>query len=350
MNITFILGNGFDRQLGLNTGYNQFLKTYREDTDGDSENIKDFKEYLKKDEASQLWSDAEVGMGRHLEKFGDEKVESYYERIIDFIDKLFVYLQEQQKAVSYEQRTKISEAFSDFVFSSYKDALNHRSSDLALSNASSHNFSFISFNYTDVIDKLLSCIATGTVLRTHTSGNTRVEDHFTVYHVHGSLDSQIIMGVNDESQLNLNGGATLTDRLKWMLIKPTQNMESGNNWDKPAKSVIDKSDIIYIYGVSYGITDALWWERIQHWLMEKPEHKLVAFVRGKSNDGFNPHIPGCVRTYENNKRIEILEKLGIHKDIPKFNTLLAQVYIIRDTTRLDIKNILLPRKTVATCS
>lgn len=57
------------------------------------------------------------------------------------------------------------------------------------------------------------------------------------------------MGVNDESQLNLTGGVSLNKYVQWVLVKSVQNAETNNNWDKPAKDVIQKSDIIYIYDI-----------------------------------------------------------------------------------------------------
>lgn len=47
MNITYILGNGFDIQLGLKSRYCDFLAEYVKPKDEDSENVRAFREYLK---------------------------------------------------------------------------------------------------------------------------------------------------------------------------------------------------------------------------------------------------------------------------------------------------------------
>ena len=86
-------------------------------------------------------------------------------------------------------------------------------------------------------------------IRKTAAGYSREDNFIPPLHVHGTLDTQIIMGVNDESQLNLTGGVSLNKYVQWVLVKSVQNAETNNNWDKPAKDVIQKSDIIYIYDI-----------------------------------------------------------------------------------------------------
>ena len=40
---------------------------------------------------------------------------------------------------------------------------------------------------------------------------------------------------------------------------------------------MDESQIIYIYGMSIGITDTLWWERICRWLSDKSSRHLIVY-------------------------------------------------------------------------
>ena len=49
MNITFLIGNGFDRNLGLATTYAEFVKEYKK-TATNSKVLKDFREYIKENE------------------------------------------------------------------------------------------------------------------------------------------------------------------------------------------------------------------------------------------------------------------------------------------------------------
>ena len=51
MDITFLLGNGFDMQLGMKTGYRSFLEWYTVQPTTDSD-IAEFREYLKDEKAN----------------------------------------------------------------------------------------------------------------------------------------------------------------------------------------------------------------------------------------------------------------------------------------------------------
>ena len=72
MNITFLIGNGFDLNLGLKTSFSDFLKVYKEPQAGDSDVIKKFKSYFLKDE--NLWSDAEMAFGKITDDFYSAKM------------------------------------------------------------------------------------------------------------------------------------------------------------------------------------------------------------------------------------------------------------------------------------
>lgn len=58
MNITFLLGNGFDIGLGLKTGYENFYDAYSEIQSKDNKNINSFNTMLKNrnlDDNVKLW-------------------------------------------------------------------------------------------------------------------------------------------------------------------------------------------------------------------------------------------------------------------------------------------------------
>ena len=67
--VTFIIGNGFDIQMGLNTRYSDFYKVYTEIKEKDSELIKWFKGEISKD--WENWADFELGMGRFSKEFNN---------------------------------------------------------------------------------------------------------------------------------------------------------------------------------------------------------------------------------------------------------------------------------------
>lgn len=65
MNITFMIGNGFDLNLGLKTGYGDFTKIYVEPKAGDCPVIAKFKHQLSIDFIEGNWSDLELYLGEY---------------------------------------------------------------------------------------------------------------------------------------------------------------------------------------------------------------------------------------------------------------------------------------------
>ena len=110
MNITFLIGNGFDRNLGLETTYSDFVKEYKK-TNGSTETLKEFRAYIKDNE--ELWSTAEVALGEYTGQFGDGEAEAFSECHADFCEHLATYLKEQESQIDYDSaRVKIEKAFS----------------------------------------------------------------------------------------------------------------------------------------------------------------------------------------------------------------------------------------------
>lgn len=61
MNITFLIGNGFDLNIGLATTYSAFLEEYAKPSDKDNDLLKYFKQKILKD--AKMWSNAEMAFG-----------------------------------------------------------------------------------------------------------------------------------------------------------------------------------------------------------------------------------------------------------------------------------------------
>lgn len=65
------------------------------------------------------------------------------------------------------------------------------------------------------------------------------------------------------------------DLYKNMLIKIQANASYLENTDANASQLIKNSQLIYIYGMSIGETDKLWWDRICTWLSGSGERHLI---------------------------------------------------------------------------
>ena len=159
MNITFILGNGFDIQCGLATRYSDFLKEYTIIQKDDSENIKRFKAYLSKAENQELWSDAEKAMGLHLKEFSRSDIAYFTDRIMDFETKMVEYLDAQQDMCCWDRADEIGKIFKDFILESFRDVISMRASEIDIwNNKWSNSYHFITFNYTNLLENIIQSI------------------------------------------------------------------------------------------------------------------------------------------------------------------------------------------------
>lgn len=120
MNITFLIGNGFDIGIGLKTRYEDFYQEYCHIAADDSDNIKAFKQMLKDRNSEEKrkiidWADFETAFGQHSEDFTIAEKEMYIERFEDFISKFNAYLEKEEAVVDYADETLISETMKKAV-------------------------------------------------------------------------------------------------------------------------------------------------------------------------------------------------------------------------------------------
>lgn len=282
MNITFLIGNGFDRNLGLNTAYSDFVSYYKK-LDTTDETLIKFHEHINENE--ELWSSAEEEIGKYTEEFEEGEGAAFCKCHKDFCENLAKYLKDESQKVDYQYISQdIEKAFS--LINSLSRPFPTEEREIINSAVSNYRnettyFNFIVFNYTDTLDQCVSAIkGKQDVLGAH-KYSTSIYSHAigNIIHVHGTVDSQMVFGVNDESQISKpeifyceNG-----DLYEQALIKREANQGYREKTDEKSAKIVDESQIIYIYGMSIGITDALWWERICRWLSGKSSRHLIVY-------------------------------------------------------------------------
>lgn len=110
---------------------------------------------------------------------------------------------------------------------------NHRSENIT--------FSFIVFNYTDTLDRCISIVRKKQdVLGKHAYGhNTFQHTVGDICHVHGTVDTQMVFGVNDKSQIAKPGifDCEYGDLYEDLLIKRQANQGYQENTDAKAKQI-----------------------------------------------------------------------------------------------------------------
>lgn len=332
MNITFLLGNGFDLQLGMETSYRSFLNWYIQQPTDDPDILK-FQNYLK-DKNSKWWSDAEIAMGEYLGEFTDDNIAVYFKNIRDFKLNLSYYLTFENLRYDSAKISAAIESFNEFLIKSAEDIM-LRVDNLTLNyrrQFTDATIDIISFNYTDAIDMLVSASKSSTpTIDTKYGHATRIGN---VYHVHGTLDSSLIMGVDNLKQLDTTTIANTT-KLRRTLIKPTVNDELGRNEHTLAMQAIRSSDYMFFYGLSFGDSDRTWWLEIKTLLETRPSLQIVIFTRS-SNEDIREIIPEDILDYVNDRKDEFLAKIGIAPNSKSYEDVRKRIFVIRNTERLNI--------------
>lgn len=280
MNITFLIGNGFDLNLGLKTSYSDFIAEYMK-KGSSSEVINKMHKHMTTN--IELWADAELALGKFTEQFKLGEGKDFIECYKNFCKQLAEYLKAQEERIDYNaSEDKISKAFTQLknltnCFPTQEKAVidkvyrNHSSEEI--------KFQFISFNYTYTLDKCLEIVKTKHVdIGHHQYGNRVIKNSIeSICHVHGTVDQRMIFAVNDESQIpNISVFDCENGNIyKNSIIKKLANESFRENTDAVAKNILDRSQIIYIYGMSVGLTDKLWWTRICNWLRANRDRHLI---------------------------------------------------------------------------
>ena len=111
----------------------------------------------------------------------------------------------------------------------------------------------MTFNYTSSVEKILK-IAIDDL-------GEDVSDFKSIVHIHMTLNDGLLMGVNDNSQIS-NVSFKNDYLVKSTIVKPFVNREYDDGVDEKCRQLIDAADVVLLYGVSLGKTDAVWWQYI----------------------------------------------------------------------------------------
>lgn len=319
--ITFFVGNGFDINIGLLTKYKQFyeyfITQYPEDM-------------LAKDIDSdyEYWADMEEGLGKYTSKIDNENEELFWNSEELLEQALADYLEIQTRNVSIDVK-KSANILKDSLVKFYEDLPKEQHQDI--SNLI-HNikdtvtYSFISLNYTNMLDL---CVDAGKTefpkeIASHKADNGTTYSHNIgeIIHIHGTINEELVLGVNDESQiLNETFGKNIFYRQ--LLIKEEVNKRFGQNKVQDARRIIDSSAIICIFGASIGATDKMWWKYICKWLQKSLNNRLIIYAK---YDNPQPRTTKYILFAGENK---IFQRLKDNSELnnEEWNKIQNQIYI-----------------------
>ena len=363
MNITFLLGNGFDIQCGLKTSYLDFYKhilrkKYSIEMNEDNVDIDEkliskidniiYQEIYKFKDDIQTWADLEYQLGIfsiQLKRKGyGTKLAN---RLLDDFDILQIDLNNYLKEIQIQDDVKIDEDFSEVLFKTMDEFFNgvtdvqydEIKKTLVENRDSNFVYRFISFNYTNSLQKILeNC---GHIKKSNIFNGVDLEQmiYNSVENVHGVIGKDLLLGLNDESQVATDffEKNDLTE-----LLKPETLANSGDYRRKNAEDFIDSSDLIVIFGMSIGSTDKHWWEKIADILLKNKNKKLIIHFYVKKQDGYiSQRMKNESRKKNEEKFIFKLDNLKLSEE--QDLQLRKQIYIVTNSqyiTNVDLSKYL----------
>lgn len=323
MNVTYIIGNGFDLNLGLNTRYQDFYDYYMKMPSSNSQ-VELLKDTIRQD-GYELWSDLEVGLGKISAKY--ETSDDFIAALTDISDHLRKYITDINK--SFQIKLYDSDRFRKDLCNPSKylvEADRIFLSAFCKRAVNSWNVNILSFNYTDTIYRLLGSVNSKSRTQIGVNEFNAVVTVAPVQYVHGRYDETILVGVNDSVQIRKTEFRNKTDLVE-IFVKPKANDAIGELTDNKCHTLLNASQLICIFGHSMGETDKIWWERIKENLTSR-DCRLIVFVYNDKINIKNQRFrrPAIKR--------DLMEKLGWNENMD------SKVYIGLNTDIFNLKRSL----------
>lgn len=314
MNVVYLIGNGFDLNLGLKTSYNDFYNFYTKKKSSSSI-VQKFKSSISSDLTK--WADLELELGNYTKSI--ENLDALDEIHADIVDELADYLDEIQ--INFSRNKVTEDKKSNFLQDLFHPEKFLRNRDqISLNNffsgksTDSNIFSIISFNYTHTIEHILGIKEQ----RNNYKGLDIQEKYerslnklFFIHHVHGSLASNMVLGVNDSEQI---ANSKLKDDIdvKNQLVKRDCNLVMKHGVEIDCTHRLTHADLICIFGSSIGQTDQIWWDLIETQLLKR-DCRLIIFDRVPNMSLRRSHL-------FNRREREVLEKFIKSEDIENISS------------------------------
>lgn len=287
MNITFMIGNGFDVDQGIESSYSKFYEWYC-DKPSDKKHIEAFRKNIKADitrdvpDDEKTWADFELGLGKHTARFTKNTVEDFLDCLEDGQENIRKYL--------LEQETKFNpDAYDDSAYQAFYQSIRDFYAEvpdlerppiqtsIQTRKEESIAIKFITFNYTSTLARIFTRLPSDPFEAWSIRGSKYTYYvNRTILHVHGATNEFPVLGVNDETQI-ANQELLKTPQFKEMMCKADSVRALGKLWHEEAEKQISKSRFVCILGMSLGDSDAKWWRKLNQWLKADSNRHLIIY-------------------------------------------------------------------------
>jgi hypothetical protein len=301
MQITILVGNGFDIQAGLKTKYSDFYKYLKEVVSKKELSLIDNSIYsdIQVPENEEKWSNFEMGLMElakecvlHKESNGeiltDEKlaqdkseIEKYLGQYLNKVSSKF-----NVKDNANEIIIEFRRSFSEILTSLRPQGRDEINSVLPINNSATIFLNILDFNYTSLFKNSYELLDKNNIgeLKNGAPNNKRIKMVKRHYEkLHGDTMKDMILGGNDRAQL---GDIMQDSELRFYFLKSELDLSIGYNKYKRAKTFLDQTNLYCILGMSLGESDKTWWEKIIKNMSINMNKALIIFEYD-SNENIN---------------------------------------------------------------
>ena len=324
MNILYLIGNGFDLAQDLKTRYIDFYPYYISRQDITNPAIKELCQTI--DANYETWADMELALGEYTSNLKKDDFEDVY---YDLSACLREYLRNEQD--KFNLTGEVANKITYDILTPY-ECLYGRDRD-ALYNILNqerhiHNVNIVTFNYTNLVDSIFdSPKYIGAIIdkETYLRG---------IHHVHGGINSTMIMGVNDSSQIK-NSDFIHDEDVADILIKPKSNDAIRSAEAVACSRLILQADIIILFGLSLGDTDKVWWQEIADAMVRNHSMYLViySYLGGPIDMTRGQKLGAKIRGVRNN----FISKVKFHESLKE--SIEERIFVSFDHQYLSTKGI-----------
>ena len=339
MNITFLIGNGFDVDKGIQSSYAKFYEWYCNQP-SNKKHIEEFRENIKNDivrevpDDEKTWADFELGLGRYTAHFTKDTVEDFLDCLEDGQESIRKYLLNQETQFTPNEYADVSyKSFYHSIRDFYAEVSDLErpaiQTTITTHGSESKEIKFITFNYTNTLEKIFSKLPADPFSTWRISGTTySYRINRDILHVHGTTEEFPVLGVNDESQI-VNKELLETPQFKEMMCKADTVRAIGKRWHEEAKKQIESSRVVCVLGMSLGESDAKWWRLINQWLKaDRNRHLIIYWFEKEPPNGIS------IRR-ELQYKEKVKDRLLSFSELPAdvISSLKSRIYVIINTAK-----------------
>lgn len=280
MEVTFLIGNGFDLNLGLKTSFHDFLEYYVKVPTEDLYIIS-FKQEIGNN--IETWSNLEKALGEYTTRFEEGTADVFMKCYYDLYENLRKYFRKLNiNKSTLKNVDKKQTLFSMYNFERVLDGDKDRRkiSELKYNRGKLLTCNFINFNYTTTLDNLVEELK-------ESKEPELLLNLGELVHIHGKI-SDLLVGVDSEKGI-ANNALKTNKTLCNNLVKHNMNMRLKNTREDIAQNMLNNSDVFIIFGMSMGESDKRWWNYIAKTMYNKSYTYLIICCYKNGFEDFSPH-------------------------------------------------------------